>query len=179
MGEPSTATSTSTPPLVVIPREEWPDGDEPPSPRTLAIRDASRRHPIWADVPDDDWHDWRWQSQHAIRSPRQLADLLPFSPEERLAVERLSAQYKTAIPPYYFSLIDPHDPHDPIRLQSVPSIEELEGEAVVSEDDPLDEDKDSPVPGVTHRCNTPIARCWSRRMFARCIVDSARASARR
>ena len=26
----------------------------------------------------------------------------------------MQAEYKTAIPPYYFSLIDPLDPHDPI-----------------------------------------------------------------
>ncbi len=141
--------SPSSSPLVVIPGPEATDADEPPSPRDG--RPSSPRHPIWADVPDSDWDDWRWQSQNAIRSPRQLAALLPFSVEERRALESLSAQYKTAIPPYYFSLIDPLEPADPIRLQSVPSIHELEGHGEVSEDDPLDEDKDSPVPGLTHR----------------------------
>jgi lysine 2,3-aminomutase len=103
-------------------------------------------------VPDHDWNDWRWQSQHAIRQPRQLLDLLPFSDEERHAVETLQTHYKLAIPPYYFSLIDPHDPHDPIRLQSVPSPQELAGASGADgEDDPLDEDKDAPVPGLTHR----------------------------
>ncbi|HEX8199108.1 MAG TPA: KamA family radical SAM protein, partial [Isosphaeraceae bacterium] len=63
----------------------------------------------------------------------------------------LQAQYKLAIPPYYFSLIDPFDPADPIRLQAVPSPLELAGAAGAEEDDPLDEDKDSPVPGLTHR----------------------------
>ncbi len=37
------------------------------------------------------------------------------------AIGSLEAEYKLAIPPYYFSLIDPDDPHDPIRLQSVTS----------------------------------------------------------
>ena len=63
----------------------------------------------------------------------------------------LQAQYKLAIPPYYFSLIDPFDPADPIRLQAVPSPLEQAGAAGAEEDDPLDEDKDSPVPGLTHR----------------------------
>jgi lysine 2,3-aminomutase len=142
-------SSTSPSPLVVIPSgTELPDGDEPPSP----ARAPSRRHPAWADVPDRDWDDWRWQAQHAIRTPRQLAELLPFSVEERRALDALQVEYKTAIPPYYFSLIDPLDPADPIRLQSVPSPLELAGAAGQDgEDDPLDEDKDSPVPGLTHR----------------------------
>ena len=53
--------------------------------------------------------------------PAQVAELLPHSPEEIAALESLEVQYKLAIPPYYFSLIDVADPHDPIRLQSVPS----------------------------------------------------------
>jgi lysine 2,3-aminomutase len=112
----------------------------------------SPRHPAWADVPDHDWTDWRWQAQNAIRHPRQLVDLLPLSIEERQAIEVLQAQYKLAIPPYYFSLIDRFEPNDPIRLQAVPSPQELAGAAGVDgEDDPLDEDKDAPVPGLTHR----------------------------
>src|SRR5262249_57293870 len=80
-----------------------------------------RRHPLWRNVPDHLWDDWRWQSQNAIRSVRQLRGLLPFTPEELEAIGSLEAEYKTAIPPYYFSLINPDDPHDPIRLQAVPS----------------------------------------------------------
>src|SRR5215468_7454199 len=80
-----------------------------------------RRHQLWRDVPDHLWDDWRWQSQNAIRSVRQLRHLLPFTPQELEAIGSLEAEYKTAIPPYYFSLIDPGDPADPIRLQAVPS----------------------------------------------------------
>src|SRR5205807_9720060 len=80
-----------------------------------------RRHPLWRDVPDHQWDDWRWQSQNAIRSVRQLRDLLPFTPAELEAIGTLEGEYKLAIPPYYFSLIDCDDPADPIRLQSVTS----------------------------------------------------------
>ena len=75
-----------------------------------------RRHPLWRDVPENRWNDWRWQSQNAIRSVRQLRDLLAFTSEELEAIGALEAEYKLAIPPYYFSLIQPSDPHDPIRL---------------------------------------------------------------
>src|SRR5437660_1021524 len=110
-----------------------------------------KRHPLWRDVPDHLWDDWRWQSQHAIRSVRQLRGLLSFSPEELEAIGSLEAEYKTAIPPYYFSLIDPDDPFDPIRLQSVPSHLEAENPSGYELDDPLEEDRDPPVPGLTHR----------------------------
>ena len=140
--------------LVVVPREEPQDADEPPSLGHAADpepRPASLRHAAWANVPDHLWRDWRWQSQNAVRSPRQLAELLPISAEERRALDALATSFKTAIPPYYFSLIDPLDPLDPIRLQSVPSAAEMEGHGEETEEDPLDEDKDSPVPGLTHR----------------------------
>ena len=91
------------------------------------------------------------RSQNAIRSVRQLRDLLPFTPDELEAIGRLEAEYKLAIPPYYFSLIDPDDPNDPIRLQSVPSPLEAENPSGYELEDPLEEDKDSPVPGLTHR----------------------------
>src|SRR5215471_1638421 len=110
-----------------------------------------RRHPLWRDVPDRLWDDWRWQSQNAIRSVRQLRDLLPFTPAELEAIGSLEAEYKTAIPPYYFSLINPDDPDDPIRLQSVTSPLELQNPSGYELEDPLEEDQDAPVPGLTHR----------------------------
>jgi lysine 2,3-aminomutase len=111
----------------------------------------SRRHPLWRNVPDHLWDDWRWQSQNAIRSVRQLRDLLSFTPAELEAIGLLETEYKTAIPPYYFSLIDPDDPNDPIRIQSVPSPLEQDNPSGYELEDPLEEDKDSPVPGLTHR----------------------------
>jgi lysine 2,3-aminomutase len=117
------------------------DDEEPPG--------KPKRHPLWRKVPKKQWDDWRWQSQNAIRSVRQLRDLLPFSPEELEAIGALEAEYKMAIPPYFFSLINPDDPNDPIRLQSVTS--PLEANSTFELEDPLEEDKDSPVPGITHR----------------------------
>lgn len=131
--------------------DEPPRHPAPPEASASPAAPAARRHPAWADVPAHLWDDWRWQSQHAVRNARQVGDLLPVSVEERRAMDQLQADYKLAIPPYYFSLIDPADPLDPIRLQAVPSPAELLGAAGTVEDDPLDEDKDSPVRGLTHR----------------------------
>src|ERR1700730_6083994 len=110
-----------------------------------------RRHPLWRKVSEKNWNDWRWQSQNAIRSVRQLRDLLPFTQEELEAIGALEAEYKLAIPPYYFSLINTDDPNDPIRLQSVTSPLEMTNRSGYELEDPLEEDKDSPVPGLTHR----------------------------
>jgi lysine 2,3-aminomutase len=119
------------------------ENEEPPG--------SPRRWPLWHDVPDHLWDDWRWQSQHAVRSVRQLRHLMTFSPEELAAMETLEAEFKLAIPPYYLSLISPDDPHDPIRLQAVPSPLELQNPSGYELEDPLEEDKDMPVPGLTHR----------------------------
>ena len=55
-----------------------------------------------------------------------------------------------AITPYYLTLIDPDNPDCPIKKQAVPGVEELiQGKNDLL--DPLDEDVDSPVPGLTHR----------------------------
>ena len=119
------------------------DEDEPPG--------KPKRHPMWRDIPDHQWDDWRWQSQHAIRSVRQLRELLSFTQEELESIGSLEAEYKMAIPPYYFSLIDPHNPNDPIRLQSIASPLEAKNPSGYELEDPLEEDKDAPVPGLTHR----------------------------
>src|SRR2546425_12156895 len=84
------------------------EDEEPPG--------KSRRHPLWRDVPNHHWNDWRWQSQNAIRSVRQLRNLLPFRSHELEVIRGLEAADKTAIPPDYFSLIDPDDANDPIHL---------------------------------------------------------------
>jgi lysine 2,3-aminomutase len=55
-----------------------------------------------------------------------------------------------AITPYYLCLINPDNPNCPIKKQAIPSIYEMH---IGDNDmlDPLAEDTDSPVPGLTHR----------------------------
>src|SRR4029077_18688697 len=88
---------------------------------------------------------------NAIRSVRQLRNLLSFTPEELEAIGSLEGHYKIAIPPYYLSFIDADDPNDPIRLQSVTSPLEMRNQSGYELEDPLEEDQDAPVPGLTHR----------------------------
>jgi lysine 2,3-aminomutase len=152
------------------------EAEEPPGcrqkTRSPSLRQhvpSGKRHPAWNDIPDDQWTDWRWQRAHAIRTTEELAALLPLPPEEVAALYRLESKYRTAIPPYYFSLIDVDNPQDPIRLQSVPSSQEETNVSGVEFDDPLEEDQDSPVPGITHRyadrvlmITTPVCSMYCR-----------------
>lgn len=133
------AASIAVPESSLLPDEN----EEPPG--------TPRRHPKWSDVPDEQWDDWRWQMQNAIRNTSQLAEFFCYGPQEFAALENLEQKYKLAIPPYYFSLINTDDPSDPIGLQALPSALEQSSTAGVELDDPLEEDKDSPVPGLTHR----------------------------
>jgi lysine 2,3-aminomutase len=89
--------------------------------------------------------------QNAIRTTAQLAEFFTYGPREFAALESLEQKYKLAIPPYYFSLINVDDALDPIGLQALPSSLESSSTAGVELEDPLEEDKDSPVPGLTHR----------------------------
>jgi lysine 2,3-aminomutase len=105
---------------------------------------------IWRDVPDDQWNDWHWQQRHRITTMAQLERVIHVSPGEREGFEKTSAEFHMGITPYYATLMDPDDPSCPVRQQSVPVMGEL---SVYPEDleDPLGEEKDMPVPGITHR----------------------------
>jgi lysine 2,3-aminomutase len=76
--------------------------------------------------------------------------MLDLSQTERQAVVQGGSMLPLAITPYYMSLLPRHDAQHGIRRTVIPSTGEFQrtpGEA----DDPLDEDKHSPVPGLVHR----------------------------
>jgi len=106
----------------------------------------------WAQVPDSDWNDWRWQLKNRVTQVDQLTRLLPSLPPEERAGAILAGQSKLAlaITPHFFNLIDPEDPDCPIRRQVIPRLEETET-APWEMSDPCGEDGHSPVPGLVHR----------------------------
>lgn len=106
--------------------------------------------PLWKDVTEDEWQDWRWQLSNRIMSLEQLEQIINLTDQEREGIKHSLKFLRMAITPYYASLMDPDDPNCPIRKQAVPTSRELhmsDGEMV----DPLHEDVDSPVKGLTHR----------------------------
>ena len=99
------------------------------------------------------WTDWHWQLKNTIRKVKTVEKILgiTFSDEKRAEIKKTIEKFPMAITPYYLSLIDSDDyENDPVFKQCFPDIRELN---ISSYDmsDPLCEDKDSPVPGITHR----------------------------
>lgn len=114
------------------------------------IMNKSRRKELFPEVTDEQWNDWKWQVKNRIETVDELKKYLALTEEEEKGIRESLKTLRMAITPYYLSLIDPNDPYDPIRKQAVPSAMELitaEGDL----EDPLHEDSDSPVPGLTHR----------------------------
>jgi lysine 2,3-aminomutase len=110
---------------------------------------VSKRAPIYRDVPDEKWNDWRWQLSNRLNSLDDIEKVLPLSESERKALQTQGI-FRVDVTPYFISLIDPDDPEDPIRLQIIPRAEEQQAFTAMMEDS-LAEDRHSPVPGLVHR----------------------------
>ena len=99
------------------------------------------------------WRDWKWQMRNAVKTIEQFEKLtgITFSPEEKEAYKQTQDKFPLSITPYYLSLIKKDNyRNDPIFKQSFMDERELIVSACEM-DDPLSEDHDSPVPGITHR----------------------------
>lgn len=140
------------------------DPEEPPS-RALTPFPASplayrnEYHPLplpqflnryFPDATERDWRDWRWQLRHRITGLESASRLLDLSDAEGRAISLARATLPLAVTPYYARLLDPKDPNQPLRRMVLPSCWETvraPGEA----DDPLSEERHTPVPGLVHR----------------------------
>jgi lysine 2,3-aminomutase len=113
-------------------------------------RTISFRRRFFPDVSSEEWNDWRWQLRNRIRSLEGLERVLDLSEDERSAIYHHSGPLPIAITPYYASLLESADPLQPLRRTVTPVCAEYAsspGEA----DDPLNEECDSPAPGLVHR----------------------------
>ena len=99
---------------------------------------------------DQLWNDWHWQVKNRIETVDELKKYIKLTAEEEEGIRESLKTLRMAITPYYLTLIDPENPHCPIRKQAIPTVEELKRSPADLED-PLHEDSDSPVPGLTHR----------------------------
>ena len=105
---------------------------------------------MFPEVTDAEWNDWKWQVKNRIETLEDLKKYVKLTAEEEEGVRKTLSTLRMAITPYYLSLIDPNDPHDPVRRQCIPTALETH-QAAADLLDPLHEDEDSPTPGLTHR----------------------------
>ena len=152
--------------------------DQPPSPATEEQVEAHQRTAISGKLAElmasPQWKDWRWQMRNRIRGVPQLMQTFPslrVGPDLVGAV----AKFPLAVTPYYASLIRRLDETDPIFRMSIPQGQEL-CDGPFLRDDPLEEDRDMPVPGLVHRyvdralllatmtCSTYCRHCTRKRI---------------
>lgn len=111
---------------------------------------AERRHSLFPNVTDDQWNDWKWQVRNRIETLEELKKYVTLSKEEEEGVKTTISTLRMGITPYYLTLIDPDNINCPVRKQAIPTAAELH-KSECDLLDPLHEDEDSPVPGLTHR----------------------------
>ncbi|HLE19370.1 MAG TPA: radical SAM protein, partial [Syntrophales bacterium] len=87
---------------------------------------------------------WKKQLQNSLVSAKQLSEKFDIPMSDVMAIEN---EFNIKITPYYLSLIK--EKGDPIYNQVVPDIRELEDNQLMQ--DPLAEDRDSPVNNIVHR----------------------------
>lgn len=108
------------------------------------------RPDYYANVTEEQWHDWRWQQRSRARDVQTIEQILPLTASERDAFARTAAEFRVAITPHYLALMNASDPACPVRMQAIPQVGELTVYPFELED-PLAEDAHMPVPGITHR----------------------------
>jgi len=118
---------------------------------------SARQEEITGIIDEDalasHWRDWHWQMRHSVTSLERFEELLgvQFPKEQQGRFAETVERFPIAVTPYYLSLIDVNNlENDPVFKQSFPSPLEL-NTCSTEMHDPLGEDKDSPVPGITHR----------------------------
>jgi lysine 2,3-aminomutase len=99
------------------------------------------------------WKNWKWQLKHSVNTIETFEKLtgISFPAKEKKLIEKTLGRFPLSVTPYYLSLIDTNNyENDPVFKQAFANINEL---TVLKTDmrDPLSEDKDSPVEGITHR----------------------------
>ncbi|RIH64999.1 lysine 2,3-aminomutase [Mariniphaga sediminis] len=99
------------------------------------------------------WQDWKWQLKNSVQTTEKFELLtgINFPENEKKLMKETLKRFPLSVTPYYLSLIDTDNyNNDPVFKQAFANINEL---TVLKTDmaDPLSEDTDSPVEGITHR----------------------------
>ena len=111
---------------------------------------ASFRKNFFPNTTSKEWNDWHWQIAHRITTLAEISKYLDLTAEELQALKLSDTKFPFSVTPYYLSLINLKDQNSALRKTVIPTIQEsysCPGES----DDPLHEDKTSPVPGIVHR----------------------------
>lgn len=96
------------------------------------------------------WSDWRWQISYRFVTAEELRGAFSLKKDDIPWLQKCIGRFRTAITPFYTSVILESERGNILRNQVLPSERELDDSLLLSLD-PLGEEKDSPVPGIVHR----------------------------
>ncbi len=109
------------------------------------------------DSASPEWRDWRWQMRNQAASLAEIFEFLPDLAHRPAASgcdahteAQLARHFRTAVTPYYLSLVDPADPRCPILAQILPDPREI-ADPVYENPDPQAEETHMAAPGLIHR----------------------------
>ena len=124
--------------------------------RNLRDDDYWRRLPAYRDLSAEQFHDHRFQGRNTVTSLAKLKAVLgdlvdaSFWADVEQGLHRSTMSMRVS--PYILSLIDWQQPYaDPLRTQFIPLASRFQADHPELELDSLNEQADSPVPGLTHR----------------------------
>lgn len=99
---------------------------------------------------EKDWNDWKFQLKNSIRTAAQMAEWINLTDNEIKAIAAVEGKYRWMVTPYYASLMNKFDENCPIRLQSIPHINETK--TVLSSDiDPVGDTLNLKTRRVVHK----------------------------
>ena len=115
-----------------------------------------KRIPAFSQVSEAEFLETTYQNKNSVTSSEKLAEvirpLVPASFLEDVTEGLRQAPMRLRLSPYLLSLIDWNNPYDdPIRIQFVPVASTRYPDHPMLMMDSLDEQGDSPVPGLVHR----------------------------
>lgn len=114
------------------------------------IRTLEFRKEFFNAISDAHWNNWHWQLRHRITGFAELERFLCLSDQEREAGTRRETIFPVSVTPYYMSLLEKNNPLQSLRRTVIPvACEHVH--APEESEDPLNEENDTPVPGLVHR----------------------------
>jgi len=91
---------------------------------------------------------WERQLKESIRTIQEASSVIGIPSGEAQQLVHVVQRHPMCVPPYYLSLIDPHDPNDPVKAMAVPSIDELN---LMGSYDTSGEKDNTKMPGLQHK----------------------------
>lgn len=104
----------------------------------------------FAEVSKEDWNDWVWQLRHRALNAETLGKYVKLTQSEKIGLEQANHKLLFSVTPYFLNLMDAEDADCPVRKQVIPRENELQV-APEERDDPVGEERSTPVPGIVHR----------------------------